>query len=131
MRCPNVARRHWRAWSLSGFVALTPGACCQPNQAPVVPALEVIVLDGVTGGAPSSDVVVRATLRNLPAFEVTLSAPRVIEYVSGSGPGTYQVEVTAEGYQDWTRSVEVGGRCMDTQMETVIVYLTRADGGPV
>lgn len=124
MICRNMVARGWRSARAITCALLIPGACCPPNQAPGVPALEVIVVDENTGGPPSSDVVVRATLKNLPAFELTLQSPQVVGYIGGNGPGTYQVEVTAQGYQDWTRSVRVEGRCMDTKLATVLVSLT-------
>jgi PEGA domain-containing protein len=117
-----------RSWpSTVGIVCavLAPLACCEPNQTPVGPAIEVRVVDATTGGAPQSDVLVRATLESLPPFQVTIESPQTVGQISGNGPGTYRVQVTAEGYEDWTQSVEVGGRCMNTKMETVQVTLTR------
>ena len=117
--------RGWLSTTAIVCAHFAPLACCEPNQTPVVPALEVRVTDATSGGAPQSDVLVRATLENLPPFEVTIESPQTVGHISGNGPGTYRLQVTAEGYQDWAQSVEVGGRCMNTKKETVQVTLTR------
>ena len=108
----------WRSMGAMLCALSAPLACCEPNQTPVVPAPEVRVVDATTGGAPQTDVLLRATLENLPPFLVTIESPQTMGQISGNGPGTYRVQVTAEGDEDWTQSVEVGGRCMNTKMET-------------
>jgi hypothetical protein len=114
-------------WTGAILCALfAPLACCEPNQAPAVPAIEVRVTDATTGGAPQGDVFVRATLKDLPSFEVTIDPPQTVGQISGNGPGSYKLEITAQGYDPWTQTVDVGGRCMNTKKETVHVNLTRS-----
>ncbi|NUQ13441.1 MAG: hypothetical protein HUU26_14105 [Gemmatimonadaceae bacterium] len=90
--------------------------------------MEVVIVDSATLGPLVPAVFVRATLNALPPEEYRLESQQVLSYVAGNGPGTYRLEVKAEGYEDWMRNIRVGGRCGDTEMAHVVVRMTRRGG---